>query len=208
VKYSISLLCIASSAAGCAFAPAGLSAQESLAAPISVSGAGGSGSLTFTLADGFAAPTATVMQVARPTLKLHSTGARAELDSLSLPLGDVDVPATALPPHGLQLRNLVLTAGPERVAIMHAEDDAIELQAEVPLQLDWSAVLEDGTLYRLGAVPTDPVALDVHVFRAAGKTTATVHASCAGTCWAIDGVARLSDGALDVEADAEVTDSR
>ena len=41
--------------------------------------------------------------------------------------------------------------------------------------------------------------------RVGGQTTATVQAACVGTCWSVDGVAKLSDGAFYLEADAAVT---
>src|SRR5262249_40555742 len=46
-------------------------------------------------------------QIQGLTLDVH-TGDRPELTTLDLPLGDVDVPASALPPNGLKLRDVVL----------------------------------------------------------------------------------------------------
>jgi hypothetical protein len=68
--------------------------------------------------------------------------------------------------------------------------------------------LDDGTLYPLGTVHTAPLNVDIAVVRANGATTATVQAACLGTCWAVDGVAKLSDGTVYLEAGADVTAAR
>ena len=145
------------------------------------------------------------MTVATPRLALHTTADRALIDALTVPLGDVTIPAAALPPHGLILRNLVVKAPATRAEILHAQDDALELRATVPLSLDWALQLDDGSLYPLGTVHTEPLELDIDVVRAGGQTTATVQAACGGTCWSVDGVATLSNGSMYLEADAEVT---
>jgi hypothetical protein len=161
--------------------------------------------VSFTVAGGFAQATPVSMTIAQPLVKLHVRDDKAELDGVTLPLGDVTIPASALPPKGLILRNLVVKAPATKAEIMHAQDDALELRATVPLSLDWSMQLDDGSLYPLGTVHTEPVNVDVQVVRSGGSVIATVQAACLGTCWAVDGVAKLSDGALYVESDAEVT---
>lgn len=180
--------------------------NDSLALPIDVtSGAVTDSRITFTIAGGYAQATPVTMQVAAPQLKVHTTADRAEIDELVMPLGDVTIPASALPPNGLILRKLALKAGPAHAAIMHAENDALELRAKLPLELDWSVQLQDGSLYPLGAVHTEPVNVDIHVFRANNEVQAEVQAACLGTCWSVDGVATLSDGAVYLEAAADVT---
>jgi hypothetical protein len=216
MKSSILLVCVASYwVAGCVAVQAGDAAETrgSLAAPVAIAaGAVSDGSdshVDFTIAGGFADARPVALSIAQPTLRLHTTATGAELDTLMLPLGDVDVPAAALPPSGLALRDLVLSAGPARAELVHAEADALELRATVPLTLSWSLRLDDGTLYRLGDVATTPLVVDVQIARAAGQSTATaqatVRAACDGTCWALDGVARLSDGAVYLAVAAEVT---
>ena len=118
-----------------------------------------------------------------PLVKLHTAGGRATLDAFSLPLGDVTISAEALPPNGLTLKNLVVSAPATRATIMHDAADALEVRATLPLALDWSVVLDDGSLYPLGTVHTEPLNVDIQVSRAAGATTATVQAACLGTCF-------------------------
>jgi hypothetical protein len=159
-------------------------ANDSLALPVEVqTGAASDSQVTFTIGGGFAQPSPVTMRAAhQPVLKLHTTADRAEVDALSMPLGDVTVPAAAFPPSGLVLRNLVLKAGPAKATILQAQDDALDLRATLPLELDWSVQLQDGSLYALGPVHTAPVDVDLHVFREGGRTTAIVQAACAGTC--------------------------
>ncbi len=202
MKRLILLGCIA--AAGCAEGhPA---TNDSLARPVQVqTGAVSQSDVSFTIEGGFASASQVAMTLQTPVIKLHTTGDRAYLDAVTLPLGDVTISAQALPPKGLILRNLVVKAPATRAEIMHAQNDALELRAQVPLSLDWSMQLEDGTLYPLGTVHTAPLNLDIDVVRAGGQTTATVQAACLGTCWAVDGVATLSNGSLFLDAAADVT---
>jgi hypothetical protein len=203
VKYLILLGCIAATA-GCAEGhPA---TMDSLAQPVDVAtGAVAASDVRFTIAGGFAAATPVAMMVEQPMVKLHTTADRAWLDAITLPLGDVNIPASALPPKGLVLRKLVVSAPATHAEIMHAQNDALELRVTEPLALDWSMQLDDGSLYPLGTVHTAPINLDINVVRANGAITATVQAACVGTCWAVDGVASLSNGSLYLEAAADVT---
>ena len=203
MKRVIFLGCIAAMA-GCAEGHP--SSADSLDHPIQVeTGAVADSSVSFTIQGGFASASQVAMRVQQPLVKLHTTADRAWLDAVELPLGDVTISAEALPPKGLILRNLVVKAPATHALIMHEQADALELRATLPLSLDWSMQLDDGSLYKLGTVHTAPINVDINVVRANGRTTATVQAACLGTCWAVDGVATLSDGAVYLEAGAEVT---
>jgi hypothetical protein len=210
VKYSFLLGCGAALLAtvamvGCSEGhPA--TTNDSLATPVAVeTGAVAASQVTFTIEGGYASATPVSMTIAQPLVQLHTSGDRATLDAIELPLGDVMISAEALPPKGLILRNLIVRAPATRAEIMHAQADALEVRATLPLSLDWSMQLDDGSLYQLGTVHTEPLNLDIAVVRAGGQTTATVQAACLGTCWAVDGVAKLSNGTVYLEAGAEVT---
>jgi hypothetical protein len=181
-------------------------APLSLAAPVTVSATGAAprGRVSFKIQGGFTGASDVTLAMAQPTLVLRSTGERATITSLSIPLGDVDVSPETLPPTGLKLRQLVLHAERASAEVVHAEDDVLELSATTPLTLDWSLLLDDGTLYKLGSQHTDPVAVSVDVVRAATGTTATLQATCRGTCWSVAGLAQLSDGNVFLEADAAI----
>lgn len=190
--------------AGCGQAHS--AASDSLALPVSIRSGGVADSrVTFTIEGGYAQATQVTMTSAQSQLKLHTTATRAELDAFELPLGDVTISSEAMPPNGLVLRNVILSAAPTRADVLHAQDDLLELRALVPLTIDSSMQLADGSLYRLGAQHTAAVALDLHIVRSGARTIASVVAGCAGVCWEIDGVARLSDGAVHLVTDADVT---
>jgi len=180
--------------------------DNSLAQPVSVStGTVAASDVSFTIEGGFASATNVALTIHQPLVKLHTTEGRAMLDAVSLPLGDVTISAEALPPKGLVLKNLVVSAPATRAEILHDQEDALEVRATLPLALDWSVVLDDGSLYPLGTVHTEPLNVDIQVSRATGATTATVQAACLGTCFALDGVAKLSNGTVYLEAGADVT---
>jgi hypothetical protein len=211
VKGLIFLGCIAA-VAGCAQGhPA---SDDLLTQPVAVeNGSVTESSVTFTIEGGFANASEVAMTVAKPVLKLHTSGqgtARyAEIDAVNLPLGDVTISAEALPPKGLVLRNLVVKTGATHATILHAQDDALELRAKLPLSLEWAVQLDDGSLYQLGTVRTEPLNIDVQVVRGTdGRSVATVQAACLGTCWAVDGIAKLSDGAVYLQTEAELTWSK
>src|SRR5436190_259292 len=79
---------------------------------------------------------------------------------------------------------------------LEATADYLALHAEAPLRLAWSVVLSDGTVYALGPAVTTPLSFDVQLERSDYQVTARVYARCAGDCWALDGLARISDGQL------------
>lgn len=135
------------------------------------------------------------------------SGDRPRLVELVMPLSDVDVPASALPPSGLKLRNLKLTlVEPAHLDVVHAQADALEVRVTTPLRLDWSWQLDDGKIYPLGPAETRPLAFDIAVVHdGQGGAIATVNAQCDGACWSIDGVASLDDGTLYAEATADLT---
>jgi|GEM_PF-4457511 len=142
------------------------------------------------------------------TLTAH-TGEHPRLDQLVVPLGDANVAADALPPNGLQLRDLSLhIADPVALEVVHVEAQAIELRAHTALMLSWSMVLADGKVYKLGDVPTAPLDLDVVVTDDGIAPLTTISAHCAGSCWVLGGVGELRDASLYLEAAASVVPLR
>jgi len=149
-------------------------------------------------------PTPLTFEVSALTLSAH-TGTHPQLEQLVLPLGSVDVAADALPPHGLQLRDLSLrVATPVPLEVVHSQSDALELVAHSALTLSWSMVLADGKVYKLGDVPTAPLDLSLVVTDDGTGPVTTVSAKCAGSCWALGGIGELRDASLFVEAASSV----
>jgi hypothetical protein len=193
-------------AAGCA-SSATEPAPMPLAASIAISNQGVSPQSRVSLvASGGVDPRPAELVMPLKDLKLLvESGDHPRLVELSMPLGDVNVPASTLPPNGLALRDLALSlVDTTHVEVVHAQADALELAVTTPIQLDWSMVLDDGTIYRLGPARTRPVEVAIDVVRSGCATTVTLNAQCLGSCWSIEGIADLSDGALYVEAPAEL----
>jgi hypothetical protein len=193
--------------AGCASgAPAASSLPLSSPLSIASTAASAKGSVTFTIAGGFAGPTPLSMAMSDATLQLTSTGARAELESLVVPLADLDISAAALPPNGLSLRKLSLHVDRAAATVLSADEDSLSLRAEAPLVLHWSLVLDDGSLYALAPTPTDALPITVAVSRKGDGLAVTLEATCHGTCWSDPGVAALSDGDVKLQADATLVE--
>ena len=158
--------------------------------------------------------TGSASQVALRPLDLRlrlRTGERARVEELEIPLGDVEVAASALPPSGLRLRDLQLGLDePADLVVQAVSDRFLEAHTAAPLRLAWSVVLEDGTLYALGPALTDPISLDFEVERSEDGTLTTtrLYARCDGVCWSIDSLVRLSDGQIKIDAAADLAAAR
>jgi hypothetical protein len=160
--------------------------------------------VVFTISGGFSGATTLTIPTHDALLELQSTGTRATIETLEVPLGDIKISAQALPPSGLQLRNLSLHLSDVLATTMHASDDSLSFHAEAPLVLEWSLQLEDGSLYPLAPTPTDPMPIDVTVTRNAGDVALRFVAACKGTCWSDRGLAQLSDGSVILDAGARL----
>jgi hypothetical protein len=192
---------------GCSSASVSSPTPAPLTSPLAIAAQGAmAGSRVSVVASGGFAqmPSELVMPLEDLKLRLDS-GDHPRLLELEMPLGNIDVPASTLPPQGLKLRNLKLTlVEMSHVEVLHAQEDALELQVTTPIQLDWSMVLDNGKLFPLGPARTQAVPVSIDIVRSNGTMVATVNAQCAGTCWSIDGIGSLSDGALYGEAPAVI----
>jgi hypothetical protein len=160
--------------------------------------------VVFTISGGYSGPTTLTIPTHDALLELKSTGTRATIERLDVPLGDIKIPAQALPPSGLQLRNLSLDLDDVPATTVQASDDTLSFHSEAPLVLEWSLQLEDGSLYPLAPTPTDPMPIDVTVTRNAGDMALRFVATCKGTCWSDRGVAQLSNGSVILDAGARL----
>jgi hypothetical protein len=121
-------------------------------------------------------------------VQLHVKDGRATLDHIKLILDSVDLPPSPDLPHGLALRDtyLALENGePVRATIEEQAPDALTLRAEGALMVHSSMVLADGTLYPLGAIPTEAGELTVRVTLDGDKATATLDSTPPATCWTV-----------------------
>ena len=139
-------------------------------------------------------PNALSIEVNGLKLRVHS-GSKSAIDQLDMPLADVEVTKEAMPPNGIALRRLRLTlADPVAAEIVHAQDDTLVLNTKTALVLHWSMLLDDGTIYQLGDVPTEVLDLNVMVTRTGDTTSTLVEARCPGRCVTLDGLGDLRDG--------------
>jgi hypothetical protein len=162
--------------------------------------------VSFDISSGIGSGSQLTLPVRSLTLRAK-TGSSPSLEALEMPLGDVDIPASVLPPAGLSLRALSLGI-PTAVAadIVHQQADALELHVRSPLRLTWSLVASDGSIRPLGPVPTEPLDIDIQTSLGSDGTPATtVTARCAGECWSIKAIADMRDGAVYIESPAELS---
>ena len=133
------------------------------------------------------------------SVRVRSTGRTRTLEALDFTLGDLDVPAGAMPPAGVQLRDMHLgIREPAQLTLTAAEDDHLALHARLPMRASWSLELADGTRYPFGALQTEPLELDLHVLAGlpGQPDTLVVDSTCRDACWSIADVASLENGSM------------
>jgi hypothetical protein len=165
------------------------------------------GALRFTVAGGVGTRTGeVVVPLDHLAVRIDKRADRVMLERLEVPIGDLDVPAQALPPDGLPLRDMELAMKPPVVAtVVRVDPDFLALSVRLPLRLTWETVLLDGTPWSLGPVDTDPIDVSLTVTAGPDGTTARVEAACGATCWELPGVVAVRDVSLAAETRAHVT---
>src|SRR5262249_52845505 len=131
------ILILGTMAVGCT--ERNLEAEAALDAParVQVQALAPEGDVTLRVEGGAGnAPPDVILQIRKASGQPRSGGTRATLESLDLPLGDIDVPPEALPPDGIKLRQVRLHVDqPTRAKVMHAQPDALEIRASLPFTL-------------------------------------------------------------------------
>jgi hypothetical protein len=168
-----------------------------------------SSEVAFTRAGSLSPDTAAVrVAVLDARITLHQAGAAVSVPELSIALADVDLPPTALAPAGVKLRQQHLdVAGPSHVTVLERDGEVLAVELHGPFKYGASLVLDDGTLYPIGARDGIADDVDVRAVRdaASGRVTVTASAApAAHECWAASDLLTLSDCSLYVEADAEM----
>lgn len=158
-------------------------------------------------------PASTAMEImvndAALSLRVHDH--RALLELVDLKLDDIDLPPSSDLPNGLALRQISLglpTPPPLEAKIEKAEPDQLVLTVTTPLVVHGSMLLADGSLYKLGDVPTEPGQLTVRVTSDGTRATAALDAAPPATCWSVGAPGKLLlsavNCALFVESFADV----
>ncbi len=146
------------------------------------------------------------LPLASAPMHLALTRKSAELSSLSIPLGEVTVSPSSLPPSGLHIRNLALsTEGAAPANIDVRTSDAVSLHASAPVQIAWEMEISPGQFYPLAPVKIPGLAFEIGLVDAGGEHVLTVDARCKGTCWELKGIVAVSEVGLHFEAPVTLT---
>jgi hypothetical protein len=147
------------------------------------------------------------VQDAKVRVRVEEGARGAIVDTLEISLANMDMPSSSLLPAGVKLRDQKLTiTDPKRARVELASADRLVLRVLGRLKYDSKMLLEDGSLYPLGASYTEISDLDFDIARdATGQLTVTFDAAPKSECAAIGELMTLSKCALFVEADASVT---
>lgn len=204
-KLLLSALVVTSAAAtGCTRANLGLAPLDQ-PATITATGAQTQSEITV-YRQGVLDPTGslTTLRVRDAIVKLHTTEDHAVVDELVLKLADANMSATAEMPQGVNLRQQELRIVRAVDAPMEQhEPNALTVRAHTSLQYRAALVLDDGSLYTLGATDTEAGDLDIRATRYEFGVHVTVDAAPQGKCWSIPGVIEVSDCSLYVETDGD-----
>lgn len=146
------------------------------------------------------------LKVSDVSLRLVTNAEQATVQELTIKLSDVDLPATESMPHGVNLRQqqLRLTA-PVTAPMTQRELNALTVRAHTSLQYRAAIILDNGSLYTLGASQTEAADIDLRATRYESGVHVTVDAAPQGKCWSIPGVLEVSDCSLYVETDGDAT---
>ena len=146
-------------------------------------------------------PGSVTLPVGSLTSRVVWDGTYGALETLVIPLGDVDVGAERFPPDGLHLRRVTL----DLPAVAHGEaryvpSNQVYLDVVAPMRVTMGLGLDDGTTYPLAPTATAPVKIHVE----ANGEAIGVRAECRGVCWRIGGVAEMSDATANVSSPATI----
>lgn len=153
---------------------------------------------------------ALTMMVRDASVKLRSTGGegsrRIILDEMTLFLDSLDLPPSKELPDGLKLRDgrLVL-ATPAQAKLVMAAPDSLTVTVDGTLEVHSKMVLADGSLYPLGAIPTEPGTLTVRVTTDGSSANVRVDGAPRGDdCWSLGPLLVVRECALHIDSPATV----
>ncbi len=206
-KLLLSALLVAGAATGCTRANTLALAPLDQPATVTATGPQCQGEVTV-YRTGVLDPTGSLSTIAvRDTaLQVTTSAERASVDELTIKLADADLAPTAAMPSGVHLRNQTLTL-PRAVdaAMVQREPNALDVRMHTSLVYRAAIVLDDGSLYTLGATQTQAGDIDVRATRYEFGVHVTVDAAPQGQCWSIPGVIDVSDCSLYIETDGDAS---
>ena len=148
------------------------------------------------------------MMVRDASVKLRSTGGegsrRITVEELTLWLDSLDLPPSPELPGGLKLRDGSITlADPARARLVSAAPDALTVIVDGALEVHSKMVLDDGSLYPLGAIPTEPGELTLRVTSDGSAANVRIDGAPSGQeCWSMGPLLLVRDCALHVDSPA------
>ena len=190
-------------AAGCT-RPAGLAPLDQ-PATVTASGAQTQSEITM-YRKGVLDPTGslTTLRVKDASLRVVTTEDHATVEELVLKLADANLAPTEAMPEGVNLRQQELRIiAPVTAPMVQREANALTVRAHTSLQYRAALVLDDGSLYTLGATQTEVGDMDLRATRYEFGVHVTLDAAPQGKCWSIPGVIEVSDCSLYVETDGD-----
>jgi hypothetical protein len=196
-------LLILGAAGGCT-RPAGLAPLDR-PATVTASGAQTQSQITI-FRKGVLDPTGslTTLQVKDASLRMVTTDDHATVEELVLKLADANLAPTEAMPEGVNLRQQELRIiAPVKAPMVQREANALTVRAHASLQYRAALVLDDGSLYTLGATQTEVGDMDLRATRYEFGVHVTLDAAPQGKCWSIPGVIDVSDCSLYVETDGD-----
>lgn len=203
-KIVLSALLVAGAAAGCTRPNVGLAPLDQ-PATVSADGAQPQSEITVSR-KGVLDPTAslTTLKVRDAAVRIKTEADHATVEELVLDLADADMSPTESMPEGVNLRQQqLLIAQPVAATILERTPDALTVRVHTSLVYRASLILDDGSLYTLGATTTEEGDIDLRATRYEFGVHVTADAAPQGKCWSIPGVIEVSDCSLYVESDGD-----
>lgn len=146
----------------------------------------------------------TTLQIKDASLRVVTTEDHATVEELVLRLADADLAPTEAMPQGVNLRQQELRIlAPVEAPMVQREPNALTVRAHASLEYRAALVLDDGSIYKLGATKTEAADMDLRATRYEFGVQVTLDAAPQGKCWSIPGVIEVSDCSLFVETDGD-----
>ncbi len=181
----------------------------SLASPVQIgaTNATATGNLAVTIVGGVGPAHVTEMlPLTVASVSLETTGSWAGVTALQVPIGDLTVASSAMPPTGLALRDVGValhSVTPVTALVTTSTDDVLDVSMTTPMAINWKLALPNGTLQPLGALVTTPLTITTDAVRDNdGNIQLHVHGECPGTCGQINGILAIEDATLDLTVPA------
>lgn len=160
---------------------------------------GGSTAAVVARAEGEVEPTEFDLDILGGSAVARVTGAEElVVESFSVDIDSVTIPAELVPPDGLPLRDIRVTIERPGGAPLDDLGDMIATVVELDVLVEWSGEFEDGRLYPLRSMRLENLPVSVEIQEAEGGLRAHLTAVRQGPFWEWGGMFELSDLTVDL----------